>query len=232
MIEPLFHFYNNIVGFDKKEIKRMAIGKKYVGILLQNGHIGVCATLGVEIPKKKTTFNHPDLIDPAHRIIYAAYLNANVNYENTYSLDKDIFEVIDFTRKKNIVMVGYFGPLVKKFQTAGINLAIFDKVKTKDELQLALDLMEEYLAEASTVILTSTTIAHGTFDAIISQTSNYCDIYLLGPSSLLHPEILEYRNVKKVFGAVFEKNDSRILDIIEKGKGTKTFLPVGTKVYI
>jgi len=232
MIEPLIYLYNNRVGFARKEIKKIAIGKKYVGIMLDNGNIGVCATLGVEIPVDESKFKHPDIFDPAFRIIYNAYLNAKLNYSNSFETEKDIFDQIDFSPKKNIVMVGYFGPLVKKFQDAWIELAIFDKVINKDEMLIALELMEEYLAKARTVILTSTTIAHGTFESIIKQTPNNCDILLLGPSSIMHPDIFNYRNINSIFGVVFEKYDTRILEIIEQGKGTKAFLPHGTKVYI
>jgi uncharacterized protein (DUF4213/DUF364 family) len=232
MIEPLFFFYNNIVGFDKSEIKKIAIGAKYVAVLLNNGNIGVCATLGVEVSVEQARFKQPDLLDPYHRIIYNAYLNAKLNYKNSYNAEKDIFDQIDFSPKENIVMVGYFEPLVKKFQEAQIELAIFDKVIIKDEMLIALELMDEYLAEARKVILTSTTIAHATFDSIIHQTSADCDILILGPSSILDPHMLNYRNVKNIFGAVFEKNDHRILKVIQNGKGTKTFLPFGSKVYI
>ena len=232
MIEPLVYFYNNRVGFDRNEIKKVAIGKKYVGIMLDNGNIGVCATLGVEIPVDELKFKQPDIFDPSFRIIYNAYLNAKLNYSNSFEAEKDIFDQIDFSPKKNIVMVGYFGPLVKKFQEARIELAIFDKVVNKDEMLIALELMEEYLAEAQTVILTSTTIAHSTLESIIKQTPNDCNILLLGPSSILHPYMLTYKNIKNIFGAVFKKNDHRILETIKNGKGTRTFLPFGTKVCI
>jgi uncharacterized protein (DUF4213/DUF364 family) len=232
MIEPLFYIYNNIAGFDRKEIKKIAIGSKYVGVMLNNGNIGVCANLGVEVPEKQSKFKQPDLLYPAHRIIYNAYLNAKLNYDNSYKGKTDIFDQIDFSHKKNIVMVGYFRPLVKKFKEARIDLAIFDKVINKDEMQIALELMEEYLAEARTVILTSTTIAHGTFESIIKQTPIDADILLLGPSSILHPDMLNYKSINSIYGAIFEKYDTRILDIIEQGKGTKVFLPLGSKVYI
>lgn len=231
-MEPLTYFYNNIVGFDRKEIKKITTGSKYVSVLLENGNIGVCATLGLEVSAGQLKFNDPDLFDPVHRIIYNAYLNAKLNYDNSYKAEKDIFDQIDFSPKKNIVMVGYFKPLVKKFQESNIELAIFDKISKEDEMLIELELMEKYLAEAKTVILTSTTIANGTFDSIVKQTTNDCNILLLGPSSILHQDMFKYRNIKNIFGAVFEKSDQRILEIIKNGNGTRTFLPFGSKVYI
>jgi len=232
MIEPLFYYYTNIVGFDKTEIKKIAIGSKYVGVLLENGNTGVCAAPGVTVSDSQTKYKHLDLIDPAQRIFYNAYLNAKLNYYNNYKAEKDIFDQINFSHKKNIVMVGYFEPLVKKFQEKRMELAIFDKVVKDDEMQIALEVMDEYLAEARTIILTSTTISSGTFESIIKQTPDDCDILLLGPSLIMHPHMFGYRNIKNIFGVVFEKNDHRILEIIQKGNGARAFLPFGSKVYI
>ncbi|MCD4695574.1 MAG: hypothetical protein K8S16_04965 [Bacteroidales bacterium] len=231
MIEPLFHYYNNVIGFDPKEIKRIAVGNKYLAVMLKNGRIGVCSTLGAEILKKDLKFKEIELCDNSHRILYNAYLNAKLNYDIPFEDEKDIFEHIDFSFKKNVVMIGFFKPLVKKFQDAGIEIAIFDKAD-KDELLIALELMDDYLAKARTVILTSTTISNGTFDMIPGKTSANCDIFLLGPSSILDYEMLKYRNIKKVYGSIFEPNDERILNLIEEGHGTRTFLPLGKKVNI
>jgi len=41
-----------------------------------------------------------------------------------------------------------------------------------------------------------------------------------------------YKNVKEIFGSVFEKNDERVLNVIENGYGTRKFLPFGKKIYL
>jgi len=55
---------------------------------------------------------------------------------------------------------------------------------------------------------------------------------MLGPSSILHPEMKRYKNIKQIYGAVFEPNDERVINVIKQGHGTRTFLPFGKKVYI
>jgi len=35
-----------------------------------------------------------------------------------------------------------------------------------------------------------------------------------------------------IFGSVFEKNDERVLNVIENGYGTRKFLPFGKKIYL
>jgi uncharacterized protein (DUF4213/DUF364 family) len=229
-MEPISYFYNKF-HFDKTKIKRIVIGEKYVGIMLKNGHIGVCSTLHHRV--ENGLFNE-EILDPgnlSHRIIYNAYLNANCNYDNEFLTSLDIFDHIDFIKKEKIVMIGFFKPLVKKFTSANIDLHIFDKL-LEDEILSPMSEMNQSISEASTLILTSTSVFNGSFTNIIKKTNDNCDVYLLGPSSILHPEMKNYKNVKQVYGAVFEPNDERILDIIEAGHGTQTFLPLGRKVHI
>lgn len=230
MPEPLLHF-NKKIPFEPNNIQQLTIGEKYVGIMLKNGNIGVCSTLQAIISDGDADFVTPDLNIISHRIIYNAYLNASVNYSTKTEDEKDIFDHIDFSKRKRIVMVGFFKPLVKKFQESGIELDIFDRIG-KDNILHDYNKMKEYLANAGTVILTSTTIFNGTFSSVLKNINSNCDVFLLGPSSILHPDMLKYSGIKKIYGARFEKYDTRILDLIGDGKGTRTFLPYGIKVNI
>jgi len=230
MKEPLHHFYARY-GIDKKLIHQVSTGTKYISIMLKNGQIGVCSTLNQAFTPDQLKFDQPDLDNPAHRIFYNAYLNASLNYQVKIEDTKDIFFHIDFSRKNNIVMIGNFRPLVKKFKDAGIHLTVFDRVEYDDYL-IPVDQMELYLSKARTVILTSTTIFNGTFEDTILHSAETCDVFLLGPSSILHPDMKSYRNIKKVYGAIFKLFDERILNVIAEGHGTQSFLKFGKKVNI
>lgn len=230
MTEPLIHF-NKIYPFDKNQIGQLVIGEKYVGIMLKNGQTGVCSTLKNDVVFDIGNKPNIDLNDLNHRIVYNAYINAILNYHNSYKANKDIFDAIEFSQKNNIVMIGYFRPLVKKFAEEKIPINIFDLYEQDHNIQ-PVSQQKQALKEAGTVILTSTSIFNNTFKDIVQQTKHDCDIYLLGPSSILHPHMLTFRNIKNIFGAVFKKNDPRILEAIENGNGTQTFLPFGTKVCI
>ena len=230
MTEPLKYF-NTIYPFDKTLIDQLVIGEKYVGIMLKNGQIGVCSTLQNQIAFDIDTITEIDLCDINHRIIYNAYINALLNYHDNYRSDKDIFEAIDFSKESQIVMIGFFRPLVEKFQTANIPLTIFD-LHNKDNIIQPASQKKAVLKEAGTVILTSTSIFNDTFLDIVKNTPQDCRIYLLGPSSVMHRYMLTFRNIENIFGAVFPKNDHRILQTIRNGEGTRSFLPLGTKVYI
>jgi len=159
--EPLIHFYKK-EGFNKENIQAYEVGEKYTAVILRNGNIGVCSNLQTDVTADVFENENIDLTNLSHRIAYNAYLNASFNYENKYESNLDIFDHIDFGKKTNIVMVGYFKPLVKKFVSAGINLHIFDKVEKGNTLS-PLDEMNQYLQKASTLILTSTSIFNNTF---------------------------------------------------------------------
>jgi len=228
--DPLLHFHD-LFGFDKGLIQRLSAGEKYVGVMLKTGEIGVCSTLNTHVEKGDLEVEYPDMGRPAQRILYNAYLNARLNYNIAYEDDKDIFKHIDFSVREKVVMIGFFRPLVKKFRESGFDLTIFDFLE-QDEVLTPLKEMNSFLATARTVILTSTSISNGTMNNVLAHTSPSCDVFLLGPSSILHPDMRRYPNIRKVYGAVFEPYDHHILDIISQGHGTRSFLKYGKKVNI
>ncbi len=230
MKEPLAHFYS-IYGFDKSQIKSIAIGSKYLGVMLNNGQIGVCAMLKNVINIDFDKFIIPDLTRVDHRIFYTAYLNAIVNYENFYTDQKDIFDLIDFKVFNNIVMVGYFRPLVKKFQQAKMSIKVFDLYEEDENVNPIKDRDEE-LKNADCIILTSTSIFNKTFSEIIDLFPDNSNVFLLGPSSILNEDMFKYNNITKVFGIEFNLHDKRILQVISENHGTRAFLPFARKVYI
>ena len=230
MNEPLKHFFS-IYNFDKSQIKKVARGEKYIAVMLENGQIGVCATLKNKLAfdmDKSYTLNL-DRID--HRIFYNAYLNALLKYDNEFAEDKDIFNRIDFNNYSNLVMVGFFKPLVEKLRKNGINLSVFDLYSNDDNI-LQLKHQDEYVRKADGLILTATSIFNGTFTDIVNATDGFCDVFILGPSSILHKDIMQYKSIKTIFGTIFRKHDRQVLDIISEGYGTRYFQPLGKKVYL
>ncbi|MFO7843448.1 MAG: DUF364 domain-containing protein [Bacteroidales bacterium] len=230
MQEPLHYFFEKY-GLNLQKIKQIICGEKYVAVWLKNGHIGVCATLGHYVNVTIQDLRFPDLDNIQHRIVLNAYFNAAFNYNNKYDYTIDIFDKIDFTIYSSIVMIGYFRSLVKKFEDENISLTVFDKLVEDDKLSD----MSKQLKEISTtdaVVLSSTTIFNHTFSELIQGTKDKCDIYTLGPSTIMHPDMFQYRNIKLLFGSVFEPNDINTLKIIENGGGTKQFLPFMNKVFL
>ncbi len=228
MLDPITHYYQKY-AFDSSLVKDFVSGARYVAVLFENGNIGLCATLGetvkAEIPKKI------DLENSEHRIFLNAYYNALLNYDQSYNEEKDIFEAVDFTQFSNIVMVGNFRPVVKRFQKANIPLFIFDKREDEEILQEMKDQMQ-YIQKADAIILTATSMFNQSFMELIENSAEGSSIYILGPSAIMHPDMKKYRNVEMIFGSVYEPNDQRVLDVIRANLGTRYFSPFSRKVFI
>jgi len=217
--------------FKKEEINRLVCGTKHCGVELKNGNIGICSTLGVEVQEDYDILCKPDFSRIAHRILVNAWVNACANYTLPANGEGDVFDIVDFKGYKNIVMIGYFGSLSDKFRNAGIPIAIFDLDPT-DKPVAPIDTQHLYLSRADAVILTATSISNMTFTELMENVSSNADVFILGPSTTLDPDLLQYPKVKALFGSRFSPYDSNSLDIINSGGGTKSILPFIKKVYL
>ncbi|MBC8527744.1 MAG: hypothetical protein ISS28_03635 [Candidatus Cloacimonetes bacterium] len=223
-LELLLKKYN----FDLRKIKKLTTGLKYTAILLKNGNIGVCANLGYKINTEINNYSNLNPQDFPHRIVLNAYFNALLNYSNKLDKTGDLFDVVNFQEFKNIVMVGLFKPTIEKFQEDNIPITVFD-YKKPDSILTSMSEQKHFLKKADAVILTSTSIFNLTFFDIINEINEDCSIYMLGPSSIMTQEILQYRNIKMIFGATFKKFDNRVLKVIQNDGGTRKFLKFGKK---
>ncbi len=229
-LEPIELLLNKF-GIDISKIDQISTGLKYSAVMLKNGNIGVCANLKSQISLTKNDLQNPNIDNLPHRILLTAYYNALLNYSNIYKKNADIFNIVDFKKYKKIIMVGFFQPIIEKFQRSKIPLSIFD-LKKHDSLLTPLSEQKKYLKKTDAIILTSTSIFNKTFMNLLENASKNCDIFILGPSSIMHPKILEYKNIKVIFGAIFKKYDERVLKTIQNGYGTRKFLKYGKKVFL
>jgi len=230
MQEPIEYFFEKY-GIDLKSINQIICGEKYVAVLLKNGKVGVCATLDNYVNIDARDLKIANVKNVQHRIVLNAYFNAVFNYQNKYDTTSDIFDKIDFKKYDKIVMTGFFRSLVKKFENENIDLTIFDKAEQDDKLTDMSQQLEE-ISKADALILSSTSVFNNTFMDLVNATKDTCDIYTLGPSTILNKEMFQYRNIKFLFGSIFVPNDINTLKIVQQGGGTKQFLTFMDKVYL
>ena len=230
MLEPIEYYFEKY-GVDLQSINHIICGEKYTAVILKNGNIGICATLDNYVNIDIKDLRIPDLQNIQHRIVLNAYFNASYNYQNKYDTTIDIFDKIDFKQYNKIVMIGFFRSLAEKFERENINLTIFDKAIEDDKLtDMSVQLRE--VSSADALILSSTSVFNNTFLYLVNATNDNCHIYTLGPSTILNKEMFRYRNIKFLFGSIFEPDDINTLRIIEQGGGTKQFLPFMNKVFL
>ncbi|HDP74592.1 MAG TPA: hypothetical protein ENN49_01730 [Bacteroidales bacterium] len=207
---------------------QFTFGEKYVAAMNNNGQIGVCATLNVKVHPK--VIGNIDLSKVECRVAANAFVNASLNYLAKPDGYGDIFDVVDFTRFTNPVMIGYFGSLVQKLQGKGVSPVVFD-IDQHEAPVLPMEKQHEYLMQANCVILTSTSISNGTFGGIAQAVSPKCSIYMLGPSTPLDDLMFTLPQVKGLFGSIFPLHSAETLNLIAQGYGTWGFMHTMQKVY-
>lgn len=217
--------------YNHDRIQRMITGKRYTAIVLENGQIGLGAVLDLPIPNKIPKADDIDFSNYSHRILLTAYYNALLNYTNTYESESDIFDKIDFAGYHKRIMIGLCHPLYNKMKSNNINVDVFDEGKD-DHLLIPMDMQKEHLSNADCLIITSTSVINNTFPKIFSIIPQHCDVYLYGPSALMHSLMFEYTQLKYIFGSTFDLNDERVLEVIANDLGTPYFSKFMHKVYV
>ena len=218
--------------FHPSKIHQVAIGEKNVAIMISNGSIGVCSTLGTLIEQSANSIlSNPDFFNLKHRIVVNAWVNAHCNYESPISGKLDISDAIDFSTSENIVMVGYFGSLAQKLEQKKVKITIFD-LNEEDKPVEPISLQKEALKNSNCLILTATSIFNLTYLDLLSYVPSNCEVYILGPSTPLSPLLFSKFNVAGLFGARFNPFDFDVLNSISEGGGTRSFLNRMEKVFM
>lgn len=225
ILEQLFE---KSMGLNPISEIQFTIGEKYVAAINKSGQIGVCATLNAKVDQ--SAISNIDLSKAECRVAANAFVNASLNYLTKPDGNGDIFEVIDFIRFSRTVMIGYFGSLVQKLQTKGINPLVFD-IDQHEAPVLPMEKQKEYLTVADCVILTSTSLSNGTFSGIAKTVNPQCSIYMLGPSTPLDDLMFAIPQVKGLFSSIFPINNTETLNLIAQGYGTRGFMHTMRKVY-
>ncbi|MEI6696772.1 MAG: DUF364 domain-containing protein [Bacteroidota bacterium] len=228
-IDPLQLIYNSNKP-NPSLIKKIIFGERQLVVLLKNEHLGSCTTLGNHLFADIEILNQPDFTNISHRAMLISYYNAYYNYSNKSEGHCDITDIIDFSKYSHIVMIGYFRTLAKKIDDNNIPLYVFDLENVGERLT-DMQLQLEYLGNADAVIVSATTFLNNTFGKILENTNSNCDVFLLGPSSILCHQLFSFKNLKCIFGAAFIEPE-KVLSTIEEGVGIKDIRPYMQKIYI
>jgi uncharacterized protein (DUF4213/DUF364 family) len=227
-MNPLEYFFQK-VGFEAQKIKQFVYGQKYAVIELTDGYCGVCGHTS-----KLSDTSVPSSIDlenEMHRIVYVCYLNALFNREFDALEPSSFVEQIEKNAYKNIVMVGLFRPLLKRYEQRGIYPLVFDHSKSDPGL-IPMHEQPEKLKNADLLILSATTLANNTFVGIMQAIGIHTKVAMTGPSSLLHPDFFKFIPNGIISGMVFKPNNPELIQCIKNGFGTQHFKIFGKKVDI
>lgn len=226
MFDPLAEILKE-QKFLPEKIDYLSCGNEYTAVVLKNGNMGVCANLSYKPCCDLKNIAKLELTNIAHRITLIAYINA-VNNTNQKVGKGDIFQILDFSPNAKNVMIGYFIPVVEKFDKKNIPLTVFD-IAFEHPRVTNYSLLNEKLNEANVIIISSTTLMNNSLLELLAQINSQAKIYLLGPSSIMHSAYKKI-GINAIFGTNFGKHNTEVEQLIKNGAGSREFLKFSQKV--
>jgi uncharacterized protein (DUF4213/DUF364 family) len=124
-------------------------------------------------------------------------------------------------------MIGYFGPVVDKIQARGASVNPFDlgkQIGSKEEFYRKL----EHNSDA--VILTSTSLIHGSTEEVLSHVPQGTPCVLLGPTTPMLPEAFAHLPIS-ILGGTLPLDNERVVKAVRHGRGTHAIQKAAQKVY-
>lgn len=215
-------------------VSDVRIGLGYTSVRLDNGNIGLAWT--AESPSENCTHEVQagtlagrtalDLLEmltskksPLSRSIGLATANSVVaGLPHPKSTGKDILDIVNVKATDYVAMVGFFGPLIPVLKLTGCKLDIIE-LKTDKPGTISPEAGRESLAACSVAIVTATTIITGTLDAMLACLGKPRAVIILGPSSIMYPQIFKGTSVTHIAGA-WVRNAADVEKIVSEGGGT------------
>lgn len=228
-------------------IDDLCVGVGYTGVKLSDGTAGVSYTfrnslgpacgvlkhagslLGMPVEKALDWAMSENLAEAS---VGVATMNAIIN--QGFSRGANIAEAVECDSTDIVGMVGYFCPLVWKYQNAA-KFYIFDKDLRQDEVSgkntvvMCAAADEAALSQCTRVVLTGTSFINKTADGLLKACKNAREIIIVGASTPMCPEILREYGVTILAGTQITDAD-KALRIVAQGGGGMDISPASIKL--
>ncbi|HEA83816.1 MAG TPA: hypothetical protein ENI03_00840 [Thermodesulfobacterium geofontis] len=236
--------YKNIVETSlslarAKRVKRVCVGIHYTMVEIERGGAGLAYTL---LPEAKTCCeignelsfwkrpadvvikgylsNHPIEVSIGLATINAIFSNKKEFLKNATSVN--VFSEIKLSSSDEILMIGYFEPLLKKLQGKVGKIWIIEK--DQEEVNFKISDIKNKIKAA---IITSSTLVNKTLHSILEKLEGIPEVLLMGPTTPLNPEIFRFTPITWLCGSVV-KNSEHLFRLVCEGKGTPAFFKSGS----
>jgi len=227
----------------RRSVAHLCIGLGYTVVVLDNGDSGV-AYSWVETKGSCTLFKDPEdyegksaslLLkklfsqDLLERSVAVATVNA-LNYSAASSCAEDRDSLLDdlhIAEGSRVSMIGYFGPVVAKIQARGASVNAFDlgkQIGSQEEFYRNLE------QNSDAVILTSTSLIHGSTEEVLSHVPQGTPCVLLGPTTPMLPEAFAHLPVS-ILGGTLPLENEAVVKAVRHGRGTHAIQKAARKVY-
>ena len=228
------------------DVEVLSVGLGYTAATTSDGGIGIAYTYFAE---KKSCMVLNQALDfegrPAiqllekiksdnriERSMALALINA-LNHQNALQLPEDenneiMFDTSKITKGTKVAMVGYFGPLIKRFKQREAVLEILDQSRGLGRME---DFYKKLKNWAQVLFLTSTSILNNSTEEILANTHARVKTIMLGPSTPMIKKAFEHLPVHMLAGTVpIEKEN--ILKAVRHGAGTPVLHRFSRKSYL
>ncbi len=227
-------------------LQEVCIGVGYTGVVLSDGHGGVSYTFreslgpscgvireagklrGTPVSEAARWMLSENLAEAS---VGAAAVNAVLN--RGFLPGKNIAEAVSCTEDDVIGMVGWFCPLVWKFQQASRFYLFEQRPETCSPSGIAqimeADLAPQYLGTCTKVVLTGTSFINGTADGLLAACRGAREIILVGASTPMCPPVLAEYGVTLLAGTQI-RDAGRMMRIVAEGGGGMDLSPASEKL--
>lgn len=232
--------------YTPRVIRSLQIGPIYTGVLLDDGSAGVAyrfpqsfpeenaPVFGGSSPRAETltdailpSLGSPNVVEAA---VALATANALVNQEaDAATGSEEVLDMLNLSKHDRVAMVGFFRPLVEEVKRRVGELVIFEQAPDLAPGLLPAGAAADGLSRCDLALITSTALVNSTIDALLEASRRCREVVLLGPSTLMLPEVLAQAGVTMLSGIVV--TDPRgILRVISEGGGMRSFKGLIRKV--
>jgi uncharacterized protein (DUF4213/DUF364 family) len=231
---------------EKIRVDMLCLGLGYTAVVTSDGGIGIAYTY-FEDKKSCMLLNEAaDYEDrpalallekiksdhPIERSMALALVNA-LNYQHALRLPEDenneiMFEQFKITKGTKVAMVGYFRPLIKRFEQREAVLDILDQSRG---LGRKTDFYKNLKNRADVLFLTSTSILNNSTEEILANVHDKVKTLMLGPSTPMVAKAFGHLPVHMLAGTV-PVDKERLLKAIRHGMGTPVLHKFSRKSYL
>lgn len=229
----------------ENRISSIYLGLGYCAVCLEDGSVGVAATLlppvsGCRVWKDPVEYEGRSakvlldvLADPDRERLsrsLAIALVGALNQRGSSTLLTDTLSVTEHLgvgHNGKVAMIGSIEPIVRELSSQGIEVRQYDIGKGIGEQR---EFHFWCSTEADALVLTATSIILGGFDRIWQQIGRHLPTMLVGPSTILSPEIYRDYPIHHCCG-IHITDGQEVLKAVRQGRGTKAILAGARKVY-
>lgn len=160
-----------------------------------------------------------------------AAVNAVLNDPHAHWETGNITTALDVAPSDTFGMVGAFGPILNVVRNKTKHIYVFEQHTDKAAGLYSEADMPVYLPQCSVVVVTATSIINHTIDQVLSHCTGAREVYLVGPSCPLSPEVFQNYNVTLLAGDVVT-GPEQMLRIVSQGGGTREMRDVMKHVLV